>query len=69
MQKVKEWKLQDLYIYFLPSYSPELNIIEILWRRIKYNLMPLDSYLNFEKLTENLNYVLINFGEKYDINF
>ena len=69
MKKVKEWKLQDLYIYFLPPYSPELNIIEILWRKIKYNWMPLDSYLNFEKLTENLNYALNNFGEKYDIKF
>jgi len=69
MQKVKEWKLQDLYVFFLPTYSPELNIIEILWRRIKYNWQPFDSYLNFQNLTENLNYVLNNFGTKYDIIF
>ena len=38
--KIEEWKQQDLYIYFLPPYSPELNKIEILWRFIKY-----DGYL------------------------
>jgi transposase len=69
MNKVKQWKQQDLYVFFLPPYSPELNIIEILWRRIKYNWMPFDSYLNFENLTKNLNYVLNNFGDKYDIIF
>jgi transposase len=26
--KLKEWKQQDLYMYFLPPYSPELNLIE-----------------------------------------
>lgn len=69
MQKVEEWKLQDLYIFFLPPYSPELNIIEILWRRIKYNWLPYDSYSSFQNLSENLNYVLNKFGTKYDIKF
>ena len=32
--KIAEWEEQDVFIFFLPPYSPELNLIEILWRRI-----------------------------------
>ncbi len=32
----KEWEQKGLRIFFLPSYSPQLNQIEILWRFIKY---------------------------------
>ncbi len=36
-QKVERWKEeQDLFIFYLPTYSPHLNLIEILWRKIKY---------------------------------
>ena len=34
--KIDEWKRNNVYILFLPPYSPELNPIEILWRFIKY---------------------------------
>jgi transposase len=30
-----EWEESGLYVIPLPAYSPELNIIEILWRKIK----------------------------------
>ena len=36
--KIKEWNSNNLFICNLPTYSPELNIIEILWRFIKYTL-------------------------------
>jgi transposase len=67
--KMEEWKEKDVLIYFLPPYSPELNLIEILWRRIKYNWIPLDAYLCFQNLKERLSYVLNNFVTKYDIIF
>lgn len=28
-------------------YSPELNLIEILWRQMKYAWLPLSAYLSF----------------------
>ena len=34
--KLEEWKQRNITIFELPSYSPELNLIEILWRFIKY---------------------------------
>ena len=30
--------------YYLPAYSPELNRIEELWRRLKYEELPQRSY-------------------------
>ena len=69
MAKIEEWKEKDVLIYFLPPYSPELNLIEILWRRIKYQWLDFDAYKSFESLKEKLNFVLNNFGAKYDIKF
>jgi len=69
MAKIEEWKEQDVWIYFLPPYSPELNLIEILWRRIKYQWLPFDAYLCFQNLKERLSFVLKNFGKLYGIIF
>ena len=66
--KIKEWKQQDLYVYFLPKYSPELNKIETLWRFIKYSWLPFDAYTNIQNFKERLNEILINVGTKYKIN-
>lgn len=69
MVKIQEWEEQDVFIFFLPPYSPELNLIEILWRRIKYQWLPFDAYICFQNLKERLSYVLGNFGKIYDIIF
>jgi len=69
MAKIEEWKEKDVLIFFLPPYSPELNLIEILWRRIKYQWITFDAYICFQNLKERLSYVLTNFGKKYDIIF
>lgn len=69
MAKIKEWKEKDVLIYFLPPYSPELNLTEILWKRIKYQWLPFDAYLCFQNLKERLSNVLNNFSIKYDIIF
>ena len=69
MAKIEEWKEKDVLIFFLPPYSPELNLIEILWRRIKYQCIPFDANICFQNLKERLSNVLANFGEKYDIIF
>lgn len=68
--KIQEWQKLDLYVYFLPPYSPEFNKIETLWRFIKYKWLPLDTYANIENLKERLADILDNIGQsKYSINF
>jgi len=34
--KIPEWQIKGLEIFYLPKYSPQLNLIEILWRFMKY---------------------------------
>lgn len=68
-QRFKFWESMDLFIYFLPPYSPELNKIEILWRFIKYKWLPFDAYVNFNNLKERLSLILDNIGSKCCINF
>lgn len=69
MAKIEQWREQDLWIYYLPPYSPELNIIEILWRFIKYKWLPFVAFLNFQNLKERIAELLNIIGSKYIIKF
>ena len=68
-EELERWQKEDLYVKFLPPYCPELNLIELLWRKIKYEWLPLDAYLNFKTLTASLFDVLKGIGSKYRITF
>lgn len=68
-EELERWQKDDLQVKFLPPYCPELNLIEILWRKIKYEWLPLDAYQNFKTLTASLFDVLKGIGSKYRITF
>jgi hypothetical protein len=42
--RIPYWKKRGLIIKYLSPYSPELNLIEILWRRITYTWLPFSAY-------------------------
>jgi transposase len=44
MKKIEEWKKKNLEIFWLPAYSPKLNLIEILWKFIKYEWVEASAY-------------------------
>ena len=67
--KLAEWKKKGVMIYYLPPYSPELNLIEILWRFLKYHWLPLSAYESYKNLKDCLDEVLKNIGGKYTISF
>ncbi|MCP6760266.1 MAG: transposase [Fischerella sp. CENA71] len=69
LDKQEEWKDKGLTLFFLPTYSPELNIIERLWRFIKYQWLQIDAYSSWESLVEAVENIFRNFGDKYIINF
>ncbi len=66
---IEKWQQKGLIIEFVPPYCPELNIIEILWRKIKYEWMPFSAYESFNNLKEELVNILKNIGKDYTIAF
>ena len=68
-ERMPSWKKQGLIIKYLPPYSPELNLIEILWERIKYTWLPFSAYQCLNALIEALENILSNVGSKYQITF
>ncbi len=44
-EKIKELKEQGLEIFYLPKYFPHLNLIETLWRKMKYEWMQQHYFL------------------------
>lgn len=68
-ENLERWKKQGLSIVPIAPYSPELNIIEILWRKIKYEWMPFSAYESFKNLKESLFDILANIGKSYSVDF
>ena len=69
--KIKEWEEQGLFLYFLPTYSPQLNRIEILWRFMKYHWIEIKDYASFETLENYIHNILTQYGkiDGFEINF
>lgn len=69
LDSIDEWHAQNVFLYFLPPYSPELNSIEMLWKKMKYSWLSFDSYESMKKLKDSVEQILIEYGTKYKINF
>ncbi len=67
--RIPIWEEKGLFLYFLPSYCPELNLIEILWRMIKYHWLPIKAYDSFKSLVKHFHQILSQVGFRYTINF
>ncbi len=64
-----EWHKKGLNIKFLPKYSPELNLIEMLRRKIRYEWLPFPAYISFSEPEEHLDNILLNSGSQYTVEF
>ena len=67
--KLEAWQQRQIEIFQLPRYSPQLNLIEILWRFIKYEWIEVSAYQSWQSLVQYVEKVLKEFGENYVINF
>lgn len=68
--KLMDWALEKhMIVCYLPTYSPELNLIEILWRKVKYVWLNLQSIMSFSEFQKELKRVLDAVGKKYMITF
>jgi transposase len=69
IQHIPQWVKRGLIIKYLPPYSPELNLIEILWRFMKYHWLPFSAYMSFQCLIQAIEDILTRFGTDYTIAF
>ena len=69
IEQIPTWVKRGLIVKYLPSYAPELNLIEMLWRFIKYHWLPFAAYTSFQCLVAAVEDILIRFGTDYTITF
>ena len=65
---MEQLKKKGLTLYFLPPYSLELNRIEILWRKVKYEWMAFKTR-DSKTLETDLDEIFTKFGEHYQLTF
>lgn len=68
-ERIPYWESKGLSIFYLPVYSPHLNIAEILWRKLKYEWLSAADYLDWENLKYQVRLALSNVGSILKINF
>lgn len=69
IERLEYWKERNLEIFWLPAYSPELNLIEILWRFMKYEWLTVSAYDSHKSLKNYIQKTLQLLGSEYVINF
>lgn len=68
-ERLKFWQQRGLYLFYLPRYSPHLNIVEILWRKLKYEWLSPSDYLDKENLFYQVRLALTSVGQDLFIKF
>lgn len=68
-EQFKRWEEKGLYIFFLPKYSPHLNIAETFWRKAKYEWLKPSDYFSFAKYKRKIKEIFNKIGVDYKIVF
>jgi len=63
------WQERGLFVWFLPAYSPHLNIAEVLWRRLKYEWLRPEDYATLDALRLAVWAALRAVGDTLNIAF
>ena len=63
------WEERGLFLFYLPSYSPHLNIAEVLWRKLKYEWLQPSDYAQAQTLFYQTCQALAAVGSLLKINF
>ena len=69
MERRESWEKRGLTLYFIPPYSPELNLIEILWRKMKYEWIQSLAYVSMTALACEIHRIIDSFGSEFRIEF
>lgn len=68
-ERLPFWQNRGLFIFFLPKYSPHLNLAETLWRIMKGQWIDPEDYLDKDTLFYAVNRCMANVGKELKINF
>lgn len=68
-EEIEKWEKLGLKIFFLPTYCPSLNKIEMLWKKIKYDWLSWEAYNCQKSLGKELDKILAQIGSLYRITF
>lgn len=69
IKRRKVWEEKELFIFYLPTYSPHLNLIETLWRKIKYEWLQPKDFLSKDTLKNAVFDIVRNYDKRFCINF
>ncbi|AWM32194.1 IS630 family transposase [Hymenobacter nivis] len=67
--RLQDWEDRDVHIFYLPTYSPHLNKIETLWRKVKYEWLRPEAYADFKTLKTAVWHILDRVGRQFTIQF
>jgi transposase len=68
-ERCEAWQQRGLFLFYLPRYSPHLNIVETLWRKLKYEWLAPKDYETRETLCYAVRLALKAVGTSLRINF
>ena len=68
-ERGRVWQERGLFVFFLPPYSPQLNIAEVLWRKLKYEWLRPEDYADKETLRYAVWQALAAVGQSLRIEF
>ena len=68
-ERIEAWQRRGLFVFYLPPYSPHLNIAETIWRKLKYEWLSAEDYESKEHLQYAVRQALSAFGKSLKIRF
>jgi transposase len=63
------WEKRGLFLFYIPPYSPHLNIVETLWRIMKGKWIRAQDYKSADTLFYTTNRILAAIGTELNINY
>ena len=69
LAQLERWMEKELYLFFLPRYSPHLNKAETYWRKAKYEWLKPADYGTYSKFRKKIYYIFDQIGTEYQISF
>jgi transposase len=68
-ETIDRWFLEhQMVLFYLPPYSPELNLIEIVWKHAKYHWRRFVTWTK-ETIDAELGQLLAGYGPEFEIRF